>query len=484
MTTILDIIPYPKKIKAIDSELTYVSVPTKITSKSRSFDSARDAFADIAHRVHGIDFSEGDGITLCENASLKKGEYKIEVSGYVTVEASDADGASYALSTLVQLIKADGDRISLPRVEICDCPDCDYRTLMIDLARKWHPFDKLLYYVDLCYLYKIKFLHLHFIDSPSYTLPSDKFPKMPTEGRHYTKAQIAELNEYAKAKNVEIIPEMEVPGHAKSMVTAYPQLFADTPDGLGEGEEYSLFFNDVKSNIICAGKPGIMDTLKTLTEEIISMFPYSRYLHIGGDEAAIGDWAGCRDCKAYMAEHGIDGVRPLYTHFVKKMTDMVLDMGKTPIVWEGFPREGNEEISRKVIVTAWESYYYLAPDLIEDGFTITNASWEPLYTVPSGHRVVTSGRWTPEEVIDWNIYTWKNWNKKTAAFEKPIVIDPTDKVLGATFCAWENDFDGEITPVRENLAAMSEKVWNVNSEISKTDFLRALGKLLELSKKL
>ena len=355
---------------------------------------------------------------------------------------------------------------------------------MVDLARKWHPFEALLYYVDLCFLYKIKYLHLHFIDSQSYTLPSDKFPKMPTEDRHYTKEQIAELNEYARAKNVEIIPEMEVPGHAKSMVTAYPELFADTPDELGSSEEYSLFFNDVKSNIICVGKPGIMDTLKTLTEEIIGMFPYSRYLHIGGDEAAIGDWAKCRDCKAYMAEHGIEGPRPLYTHFIKKMTDMVLDMGKTPIVWEGFPREGNEEISRRVLVTAWESYYYLAPDLIEDGFTITNASWEPLYTVPAGHRVVTSGRWTPEEVLEWNIYTWKNWNKKTAAFEKPIVIEPTDKVLGATFCAWENDFDGEITPIRENLAAMSEKVWNINSEVSGEDFARSLKKLLSLAKKL
>ena len=484
MTTILDIIPYPKSVKAIDGEIKRERICYGISTASDKFLAAKEAFRSIVGRVHGIEMGEGDGIKLCEAGDLHAGEYRIKISDGVLIEAADKDGAFYALSTLIQLIEKDGDGITLPRAEIVDRPDCDYRTLMVDLARKWHPFEALLYYVDLCFLYKIKYLHLHFIDSQSYTLPSDKFPKMPTEDRHYTKEQIAELNEYARAKNVEIIPEMEVPGHAKSMVTAYPELFADTPDELGSSEEYSLFFNDVKSNIICVGKPGIMDTLKTLTEEIIGMFPYSRYLHIGGDEAAIGDWAKCRDCKAYMAEHGIDGPRPLYTHFIKKMTDMVLDMGKTPIVWEGFPREGNEEISRRVLVTAWESYYYLAPDLIEDGFTITNASWEPLYTVPAGHRVVTSGRWSPAEVLEWNIYTWKNWNKKTAAFEKPIVIEPTDKVLGATFCAWENDFDGEITPIRENLAAMSEKVWNINSEVSGGDFARSLKRLLSLAEKL
>ena len=122
--------------------------------------------------------------------------------------------------------------------------------------------------------------------------------------------------------------------------------------------------------------------------------------------------------------------------------------------------------------------------MIEDGFTITNASWEPLYTVPAGHRVVSSGRWYPDDILDWNIYTWKNWNKKTAAFEKPIVIEPTNQVLGSTFCAWENDYDGEINTVRENLAAMSEKVWNINSQMPPEDMKDALDRVLPMAKKI
>lgn len=484
MTTKINIIPSPKSISLFAGNQARVTISAEISALSDSFRSACRAFSDIVKKVHDIDMKDGEEIVVRENASLANGEYTLSVTDSVLIEAGDLNGATYALSTLVQIMEKCDAGISLPMVEISDKPDCEYRALMVDLARQWHPFSTLLNYVDLCYLYKIKFLHLHFTDSPSYTLPSDKFPKIPTPDRHYTKEQIAELNEYAKAKNIEIIPEFDVPGHARPMVTAYPELFANVPTGVESEEEFALFFADIKQNVICVGKEGVMDTLKVLAKEIIDMFPYSRYLHIGGDEANIGEWKNCRTCQEYMQEHGIDGPRPLYTHFIKLMTDIVLDLGKTPIVWEGFPREGSEEISRDVIVTAWESYYHLAPELIEEGFKITNASWEPLYTVPAGHRVVESGRWYPDDIMDWNLYTWKNWNQKTAAYEKPIVIEPTEQVLGATFCAWENNYDAEINTVRENLAAMSEKVWNINSTVTGEEMKASLEKILPLAEKL
>ena len=484
MTTKINIIPSPKSTRLFFDESARLTIGAKISVLSDNFSGLDKAFADIVKKIHDIDIKKGEEIVVKENASLTKGEYTLSVTDRVLIEAGDLDGATYALSTLVQIMEKCDGGISLPIVKITDKPDCEYRTLMVDLARQWHPFDKLLGYVDLCFLYKIKFLHLHFTDTQSYTLPSDKFPKMPTVDRHYSREQISELNEYAKAKNIEIIPEFDVPGHARPMVTAYPELFANVPTGVESEEEFALFFADIKQNVICVGKEGVMDTLKVLAKEIIDMFPYSRYLHIGGDEANIGEWKNCRTCQEYMERNGIDGPRPLYTHFIKLMTDIVLDLGKTPIVWEGFPREGSDEISRDVIVTAWESYYHLAPELIEEGFKITNASWEPLYTVPEGHRVVPSGRWYPDDIMDWNLYTWKNWNKKTAAYEKPIVIEPTEQVLGATFCAWENNYDGEIATVRENLAAMSEKVWNINSTVTKEELKESLAKILPLAEKL
>ena len=116
---------------------------------------------------------------------------------------------------------------------------------------------------------------------------------------------------------------------------------------------------------------------------------------------------------AYMKEHNIPNVKALYTHSIKVLTDMVLDMGKIPVVWEGFPKEGSEGISRKVVVTAWESLYHLPNELIEEGFTVTNSSWMPLYVVKPDHPNVKNGRWYPKDILsDWNIYTWKNWWEK------------------------------------------------------------------------
>ena len=477
------IVPTPKNV--VSGEGRVALLPRVITVCDELLPAAR-ALSDYTKRIHSVELSVGEGgIVFSLDKSLSDEEYTLVTDEKgAAVKAGGAFGAHRAAATLLALMCYEDGAITLPVVTVSDKPDSEYRTLMVDLARKWHPFETLFDYIDLCYLYKIRYFHIHFIDSQSYTLPSYAFPKMPTEGRHYTREEIRELNEYARSHGVEIIPEMEVPGHAAAMVKAYPELFADDLISENSVDTYSLFNAKEKLNIICAGKNGIMDTLKALAEEIIEMFPYSKYLHIGGDEAKISDWENCRECQRYMKEHSIGGVKALYTDFVRRVTDMVLSLGKTPIVWEGFPREGSEEISRDVIVTAWESYYHLAPELLSEGFKITNASWQPLYCVPRGHRVVPEGRWFPSDIFNWSVYRWQNWNKKTAAYEKPIDVEPTDAVLGATFCAWEDCYENDIIPVKENLCAMSERVWNVDYRCTETEFAEAHGHMMLLADKL
>ncbi len=482
--TKLPLIPTPKEVSGDEEK--YVLVASKITATDARFEAAVKSFSEYVRRVCAAELELADGgISLSVDSSLAEGEYRICISDTgAEVTASEPCGANYACATLLQLLRFEQGRLLLPLVDICDRPECSYRALMVDLARQWHPFPTLFEYVDLCYLYKVNFLHLHFIDTQSYTLPSVLLPKAPTEGRHYTREQIAELNDYAAARGVELIPEIEVPGHSAAMVNAYPELFANTLETENVTDTYSLFNNTQKRNIICVGKPGIMDTLCALAKEVIEMFPNSRYLHIGGDEAKIAEWECCTDCKRYMKKHGINGAKPLYTHFVKLMTDTVLELGKTPIVWEGFPREGSEEISRDVVVTAWESYYHLADELVEEGFNIINASWEPLYTVPAGHRVVKSGRWQPEQILEWNVYTWKNWNKKSPAHLNPIHLRPTNRVLGGQFCAWENSYDNEIGVIRENLPALAERTWTILRLLEDDEFRKKLDGTMIIAGKL
>lgn len=470
--TALKVIPMPKAVLGEDREgrFTYISVSAAICTDHAAFAVHTDTLAAYAAKVHGVILArEAGGIVLCHDASLGAGEYRIICGeGGVYAYASDDDGAAYAMSTLLQLMAVDGDALTFPKVEISDRPDCAYRSLMVDLARQWHPFPTLFAYVDLCYLYKIKFLHLHFVDTQLYTLPSDIFPKIATEGRSYTKEQIRELNDYALARGIELIPEFEVPGHARAMVTAYPELFAHTP--LVEGEK-------VSTNIVCVGKPGLMDNLKKLIEEIMEMFPHSRYLHLGGDEAEIEMWDKCADCTRYMAERGIDGVHALYSYFTKEITDLVLSLGRTPIVWEGFPKEGTETISRDVVVIAWESYYHLAPDLIEEGFDIINASWQPLYITPNVH-------WSVENILGWNVYNWQHWWPKSDAHLNPIHLQPTNQVMGGLLCAWEWNYEGEIDIIKENLAALAERTWNIRRYAEDSEFREKLNAILPLADKM
>ncbi|MBE6687734.1 MAG: hypothetical protein E7588_00465 [Ruminococcaceae bacterium] len=480
--TKLRVIPMPKEVCGVDNDGNFAiaKIQPKIYTDNEKFKKYAETFAEYAGRIHGADFEIAcGGIEIYTDLGLAKGEYRIDCNeNNVKIYACEDNGVTNALSTVLQLMCVDGECIDIPLVKISDKPDCEFRSLMVDLARQWHPFETLFEYIDLCYLYKVKYLHLHFIDTQSYTLPSDIFPGVSTEDRHYTKAQIAELNEYAHARNIELIPEIEVPGHAAAMVNAYPELFANTlEEKKGDEADPTAFKTNFKNNIICVGKPGIMDNLKKLVEEIIEMFPYSKYLHIGGDEAEINEWNYCTDCKKYMAEHGISTVRELYTHFTKLMTDMVLGLGRTPIVWEGFPKEGNEAISRDVLVIAWESYYHLAPDLVEEGFNIVNASWVPMYIVPNR-------RWTPEEIMAWNVYNWQHWWPKSEARLNPIHLQPTKQVKGGLLCAWECTYEQDIQPVRENLAALAERTWNIRRYADNEQFREKLEYVLEMAKTL
>ncbi|MDD4772683.1 MAG: family 20 glycosylhydrolase, partial [Eubacteriales bacterium] len=361
--TNLYVLPTPKEIYGANEEGDFAEteiMPYVFTGKPDWYD-IRGAFAGYAEKAYGIVFeNQPGGVELIFDHRMEKGHYRLDSGERVRLFACDLSGIGYALSTLLQIITAKDGKIVLPVTEIVDYPDCGFRTLMVDLARQWHTFENILDYVDLCFLNKANYLHLHFIDSQSYTLPSVLFPKQPTEGRHYTPEQIGHLVAYAKARNIILIPEIEAPGHSSAMVDAYPELFAC------EGQ--------TGRNIICAGKSGVFSDLDKTIGEICEMFPFSPYIHIGGDEASIEAWNDCSDCRAYMEREGIVSVKALYTDFIVNITNTVLARGRTPIVWEGFPKEGAEKISRDVVVISWENYYHYTPDLLDEGFNIINAS--------------------------------------------------------------------------------------------------------------
>lgn len=145
------------------------------------------------------------------------------------------------------------------------------------------------------------------------------------------------------------------------------------------------------------------------------------------------------------------------------MNEIVKKHGKKTIVWEGFHKDGKTEIPRDVTVMVFESLYNIAPDLIAQGYSVINTSWQPLY-------VVNQRNWSPEYIYGWNMYRWENWWDQSKAFKNPITVPPTKMVLGAQICAWEQPEQAEIPSLRLRLPALSERLWNPDSGRDYKDF--------------
>lgn len=437
-------IPQPKRCNLTGESRLY---PLHIVCRSPELDPAADRFREYAQASLSLAFQKGEGgIVLEQDASLEEDRYCLECGARVTVRAGSLQSAHWGMASLLQLLTPQEDGFTCPKGTVEDWPDASYRGLSVDLARQWHSFELLLRYVDLCWFYKVNKLQFHFTDDQSFTLPMTAYPLLSTPGRSYTREQIAHLVEYAGGRGVELIPEVDMPGHCGSFQRAYPELFGNT-------------------GVLPAGKE-VFEALEMVFHEVADLFPQSPCIHVGGDEAGVDNWKACSRTRRYMEERGMADLQELYADYIRQITDRVLAMGRTPIVWEGFHKEYNHLISKKVLVIAWESYYQPAYDLAAGGFTLINASWKPLYIVtPETH-------WTPEEILQWHPYNWQHWWEKSVAYPDGYTLDPAScTVLGGQLCAWGDQLQHyadplegglqELALIRERIPALAEATWNV-----------------------
>lgn len=409
------------------------------------FAGCAQVFAAYAKEAMGTEFTAGEGgLCLCADASLPPEGYRLSVrADGVTLAASGEKGMHNGLADLLAKLEKDG--LTLQETECTEVPDCSYRGLMVDLARQWHPLPYILQYIDLCWKNRATHLQLHFTDSQSFTLPLAAYPKLSTEGRTYSREEIAVMVEYAKARGIVLVPEVDVPGHTSQFFLKYPEVFGN-------------------AGVLPACEP-VFDALRTIFAEVAEMFPDSPWIHLGGDEAAIGGWENCQRTQAYMAANGIGNIHEMYAEYIRIVTEMIFALDRMPVVWEGFAKEYNDRIDKRTILIAWESYYQPAYDLAAAGFTLINCSWKPLYIVtPDTH-------WTPAEIEALDPWRWDHWWDKSMAYPHGYSIDKRYPVLGEQICAWgdriaswENWEDGirqEYALVAERLPAMCRKLWKL-----------------------
>ena len=469
----MSIIPTPKKVCPALEQAQLMKFSPAV-SPSVEYDSAVRTFITYANKMHDVSIGirENSCIRVFHDSQMREEAYKIEIGeDAVNIYAGDDAGANHAFATLLQMLVVDEGSIFLPAVTIEDAPDSLFRGLMMDLSRNRHAFEYLKIYVDMCYFYKLSMLHLHFTDDHSYSLPSQLYPKLTTEGCSYTREQIDEIVEYAHVRGVQIVPEIDVPGHCRSFGEAYGEIFGT-------------------KGVICQHKES-MEAMKNLFRELCDMFPHSKYIHIGGDEAyTMEEWTKCPSCLEYAKSVGIDTemqdkrqlAELFYAHFISEMAGVCLEKGRQPIVWEGFGKSVNDKISKNIWVMAWENYYQLTSDLLEAGFKVINCSWNPTYITPHIN-------WTPEDIFNWSIYSWNAVHEESPILHTGYQCSPNPQVIGGQLVVWgdhyvEKFLDDEKRVLEEckeiidRLPMTSENTWNAQKVTAYRSFEKATKDLL------
>jgi len=453
----IQIIPSPKElIKNMDNEALELKNTISVFIKGKDSKKFFDLFANDLKIIfsQNLNFKKSDNIDsdinfIIDN-SLSNEEYKIEIDKNVIVTGGSYDAISMAKSSLIQMIKLRGNKtIILPKSKIFDMPDSSYRGLMIDLSRMWHSLESIRNVIDLASFYKIKYLQLHLSDDQAFVFPTDSFPNLPTPDRPYTKKDFVELVEYAKIRGVTIVPEIDVPGHSRQFIETYPKIF-DVNNGIK------------KSNVINIANEKVYKALDQIIAEVAEVFYNSPFIHMGADEAKLDLYRNVKEVKSFMNKNKLgDDVHELYRYFIVRINEIVKKYDKQMLVWEGFRKEGKIQIPKDIIVFEFETLYNHPKNLIEDGYTIVNTSWTPLYAVYGGvkNKMAQRAVWSPERIFKWNKWRWEHFSKSVPGY-KPIQLKETPQVIGGQMCSWEQSGEAEIPVLRKRLPVFSERVWN------------------------
>ena len=310
-----------------------------------------------------------------------KTEYDIPEEGYelisdaykIHIKASSKKGSFYAIQTLLQLLpssiygNATGfEKWEIPAVKIVDSPRFAYRGAMMDVSRTFFELDYIYKFIDWIAHHKINRFHWHLADDNGWRIEIKKYPYLtekgawrgPNEvipsaygsgnkryGGFYTQAEIKEVIKYAAERNIEIIPEIDMPGHSKAVIGSYPQTGCDN-------KTHFVSVNGETKNVWCVGNQENYKMIDGIIKELAALFP-SKTIHIGGDEVNMDNWRECSVCQSFMKEKGMKEEVELQNYFVRRVEAIVSKYGKISGGWDEILDGG--DLKDETIVYAWKS---------------------------------------------------------------------------------------------------------------------------------
>lgn len=270
-------------------------------------------------------------VRLTTDPSLPREGYRLLVTPKeIRLTGGSNAGVYYGIMTLGQIMDSDrgaSARGLLPCVEITDSPRYGFRALMVDPARNFLPVEDVKRFVDIMSRFKYNALQLHLTDDQGWRVEIKSHPELTAGQKHYTQEQLRDLIAYAADRNVEIIPEIDVPGHTAAFLHAHPEYLCTANDSL------KIDLDKTTNIMLCASVDGVYDVYDDIISEIAGVFP-ARNIHLGGDESAIeANWAGCSRDSALMARLGFENPAQLMGYFFDRIFRSVRKNGKEPMMW-------------------------------------------------------------------------------------------------------------------------------------------------------
>lgn len=280
--------------------------------------------------------------------------YILEVSKKgILLKATSGKGIFYGIQSLIQLMPVPGNDkkelsvVKVPACKIIDYPRFSYRGMHLDVGRHMFPVEFIKKYIDLMSMYKVNNFHWHLTEDQGWRLEIKKYPLL-TEigafrkstpigknagddnifyGGFYTQEEAREVVEYAASKYVNVIPEIEMPGHALAALSAYPHLSCTG----GPFEVWTMW--GVHDDIFCAGNDEVFHFLEDVLTEVMDIFP-SKYIHIGGDEAPKTRWDVCQKCQQRIKDENLKDSHELQSYFITRMEKFLNKHGRQIIGWD------------------------------------------------------------------------------------------------------------------------------------------------------
>lgn len=316
----MHLLPYPSgTVQPFDG---ICKLPNRIAVKNEGFqDWCITAFLTRT----GIPVGQSGFVVFLRREDMLPAEaYRLSVQPEsITVNAQSEQGVIWALTTAVHLLRNG----RLPCCEIEDRPRYPHRGVLLDCARHFFPVETVKRVVEGMSLAKLNVLHWHLSDDQGWRIESKRFPKLQEiSGAFYTQQEIRELVEYARDRGVEVVPEVDAPGHATGILAAYPA-YSCTKKQVPLASTGGIY-----PAVLCPGKEETFHFLEELLDEILPLFPGPRF-HMGGDETLKINWETCPHCRARMQAEGLTDLNDLQGYFTKRIQSILKRHGKQAICW-------------------------------------------------------------------------------------------------------------------------------------------------------